>query len=86
MGYRYYTSARVPVRFPFGHGLSYTTFTYSGLTIRGREVRCRVQNTGSRPGKETVQLYVAPPSGQGYRPALELRAFTKLSLEPGEGP
>ena len=84
VGYRYYTSARVPVRFPFGHGLSYTTFTYSGLTIRGREVRCRVQNTGSRPGKETVQLYVAPPSGQGYRPALELRAFTKLSLEPGK--
>ena len=84
VGYRYYTSARVPVRFPFGHGLSYTAFTYSGLTIRGREVRCRVQNTGSRPGKEIVQLYVAPPSGQGYRPALELRAFTKLSLEPGE--
>ena len=84
VGYRYYASSHVPVRFPFGHGLSYTTFAYSDLAIQGREVRCRVRNTGSRPGKEIVQLYVAPPPGQGYRPALELRAFAKVSLAPGE--
>lgn len=77
VGYRYYNGENVPVNFPFGHGLSYTEFTYSDLRLRGRKVSFTVANTGNRGGKETVQLYV-----QGK--LQQLRYFEKLFLEPGE--
>ncbi len=84
VGYRYYTSAGVPVRYPFGHGLSYTPFSYSDLEIEGDTVRCTVTNVGSVAGKEIVQLYLAPPVGAFYRPVRELKGFCKVTLEPGE--
>lgn len=88
VGYRYYESAGVPVAFPFGHGLSYTTFAYDSLAVAGEgtdlRVSVRVTNTGCYPGSEVVQLYIAPPAGGPYRPARELRGFTKVFLQPGE--
>lgn len=83
-GYRYYETAKVPVRFPFGFGLSYTEFEYSGLEIDGFEVSVTVKNTGTVRGSEVVQLYIAPPGGGIHRPARELKGFEKVSLEPGE--
>ena len=77
VGCRYYNAKNIPVNFPFGHGLSYTDFAYSDLRLRGREVYFTVTNTGSRDGKEVVQLYV-----QGK--VQQLRHFEKLMLEPGE--
>ncbi len=84
VGYRYYTSAHVPVRFPFGYGLSYTTFSYSDLKIQGTQVSCKVKNTGSVAGKEVAQLYLAPPKGPFYRPVRELKGFQKIFLQPGQ--
>lgn len=84
VGYRYYSSAKVPVRYPFGFGLSYTAFSYSDLEICENRVRCRVANTGSREGREIVQLYIAPPEGKFYRPVRELKGFCKVSLKPSE--
>lgn len=77
VGYRYYNGENIPVNFPFGHGLSYTEFTYSDLRIRGREVYFAVTNTGGRDGKEVVQLYIQGKMQQ-------LRHFEKFYLEPGE--
>ena len=77
VGYRYYNGENIPVNFPFGHGLSYTEFTYSDLRLRSREVYFTLTNTGSKAGKETVQLYV-----QGK--LQQLRYFEKVFLEPGE--
>ena len=95
IGYRYHDQRRVPAMFPFGHGLSYTTFGYSQLLLadaseeesaRGvlRTVSVKVQNTGERAGKEIVQLYVGERSPRLARPPKELRHFAKLSLAPGE--
>lgn len=84
VGYRYYETAGVPVRYAFGFGLSYTNFEYSELKINGDFVSCTVTNTGKIPGKEIVQLYIAPPKGAFYRPARELKGFQKVSLAPGE--
>lgn len=84
VGYRYYESADVPVRFPFGYGLSYTEFTYSDLKVDGNEVTCKVRNTGNITGKEVVQLYIEPKGNRNYRAKRELKAFTKISLNPGE--
>lgn len=84
VGYRYYTSASIPVRYPFGFGLSYTKFEYSGLKINGNTVTCTVRNAGSTAGKEIVQLYIDPPRGDFYRPARELKGFAKVLLAPGE--
>lgn len=86
VGYRYYESAKVAVRYPFGHGLSYTTFDYSELSTdrSGSRVTVRVTNTGTVAGKEVVQLYVAPPTSDVRRPVRELRAFTAVWLQPGE--
>ena len=85
VGYRHYNTAGTPVNFPFGHGLSYTTFSYSGLKLEGNTVSLTVTNTGDVPGKETVQLYVAPlDEGGVLRPAHQLRGFEKVALAPGE--
>lgn len=94
MGYRWYTSRDVPVLFPFGYGLSYTTFELGEPTLSAREaaagadldlqVRLRVTNTGGRPGSEVVQCYVEPPGGSHLRPVRELRAFRKVELAPGQ--
>lgn len=92
VGYRYYDKAGREVAYPFGHGLSYTEFAYSDLKLSAAEmdeqdaleVSVTVTNTGDRAGKEVVQLYVEAPTEGIFRPVRELRAFTKVSLEPGE--
>ena len=84
VGYRYYQTAGVPVAFPFGYGLSYTSFAYSELKADARSVTLTVTNTGSRAGAEIVQVYAAKPDAQIFRPAQELKAFTKVWLEAGE--
>jgi beta-glucosidase len=92
VGYRHYDSVAVAPLFPFGFGLSYTTFAYSGVTVdRPRvtdaetvEVRVKVKNTGKRAGQEVVQLYVRDDQATVVRPAKELRGFEKVSLAPGE--
>ncbi|MEV0199129.1 glycoside hydrolase family 3 C-terminal domain-containing protein [Nonomuraea sp. NPDC050691] len=89
VGYRYYESVERPVRYPFGHGLSYTTFAVSGLTVEvtgddTAKASVAVTNTGARQGRHVVQVYVATTVGPVRRPARELRAFAKVSLEPGE--
>lgn len=82
VGYRHYDTVHTDVNFCFGHGLSYTNFEYADLCCDGTEVSLTVKNTGSRPGKEAVQLYVAT-DGCG-RPSHQLRGFEKISLQPGE--
>jgi beta-glucosidase len=95
IGYRYYERRRINPMFPFGHGLSYTTFGYSNLLVapasaaeaeRGvlHTATITVKNTGSRAGKEIVQLYVSERNSRVMRPVKELRHFCKVSLEPGE--
>lgn len=84
VGYRYYEKAGVPVRWPFGFGLSYTSFAYSELRAEENRVTVTVTNTGQRAGAEVVQLYIAPPEGAVYRPARELKGFGKVFLNPGE--
>lgn len=84
VGYRYYDKAEKPVRFPFGHGLSYTSFEYSGLQIEGRIVTTTITNTGNVPGAEVVQLYIAPPKDGPHRPEQELKGFQRVELAPGE--
>jgi beta-glucosidase len=89
VGYRYYETAEVEVRYPFGHGLSYTSFETSGLSVTATGddsalVSVTVTNTGPVAGKHVVQVYVATDAGPVRRPARELRAFTKIALEPGE--
>ena len=86
VGYRYYETVDVPVRYPFGHGLGYTTFDYSDLRVarRGASASVTVTNTGSRAGKEVVQLYVSAPTGGISVARRELRGFEKVALEPGE--
>jgi beta-glucosidase len=93
VGYRGHDALRQEVSYPFGHGLSYTRFDYTDLTteVRGRHqdrdlavrVNCRITNTGDRRGKEVVQLYVGDPDASVARPVRELKAFTKVDLEPG---
>ena len=92
VGYRYYASKEMNVLFPFGHGLSYTTFSYSNLTVEKKRIResetlrvsVDVTNTGNRFGKEVVQLYVAPKNSTVIRPVRELRAIEKTGIAPGE--
>ena len=85
VGYRYYTTASVPVRFPFGFGLSYTTFTYAGLEVTSDEVSFTLTNTGPVAGAEVTQLYVGRVGDEGVlRPARELKGFARIELEPGE--
>ena len=84
VGYRYYDKAKKKVRYPFGHGLSYTTFKYSGLKVEDRKVSVTITNTGKIKGSEVVQLYIAPPKDGIFRPEKELKGFKKVELEPGE--
>ncbi len=83
VGYRYYDKAKVAVRYPFGYGLSYTTFAYSNMEVSKDIVTVSVTNTGSIAGKETVQLYVSAKENL-FRPEKELKAFEKIELEAGE--
>ncbi len=92
VGYRWFDRKGVTPLYPFGHGLSYTTFEYSGLTVEPltetdehalARVGCRVRNTGSVAGAEVVQLYATPPADDVERPVRELRNFMKVTLEPG---
>ena len=85
VGYRYYDKAGVTVRWPFGYGLSYTTFEYSNLSVTANSASVTVTNTGKATGKEVVQLYVHTPQGSGlHRPVRELKGFKKVFLQPGE--
>jgi beta-glucosidase len=93
VGYRWYEARRLPVRFPFGHGLSYTTFTIGEPNVSAEafrpgdtvDVEVSVTNVGDRAGSEVVQCYVAPPpSSKVARPPKELKAFAKVHLAPGE--
>ena len=92
VGYRWYDSREIPIRWAFGHGLSYTTFAYSDLELSAEEmgdddsisVRVKVTNTGAVAGKEVVQLYISDRNGTPGRPAKELKGFCKVDLAPGE--
>ncbi|BCS00565.1 beta-glucosidase H [Aspergillus luchuensis] len=88
VGYRFYDEAEVDPLFPFGHGLSYTTFELSGLSLKREacslQATCTLRNTGSRAGAEVIQLYVTPVSPPIKRPLKELKGFRKVWLEPGE--
>ncbi|MFC5407465.1 beta-glucosidase family protein [Cohnella soli] len=87
-GYRYYDKKELAPQFPFGHGLSYTTFEYSGLSMSGGAegvtVKCSVRNSGAMTGQEVVQLYVHDEQCRWIRPVKELKAFRKIELHPGE--
>ncbi len=84
VGYRYFETAKTPVLFPFGFGLSYTTFEYSGLTVTEKEASFTLKNTGGMDGAEVAQLYVSKPDGEVFRPAKELKGFAKVFLKAGE--
>lgn len=92
VGYRYYDKKKMDVLFPFGHGLSYTTFAYSNLTLSKERIKdtdlltvsVDVTNTGAVAGKEVVQLYVADKESTVIRPEKELREFAKVDIIPGE--
>ena len=84
VGYRYFETAKKPVLFPFGFGLSYTTFEYSGLAATDRQASFTIRNTGKVAGAEVAQLYVAAKNPSVYRPAKELKGFAKVFLKPGE--
>lgn len=92
VGYRYYDTKEMPVRYPFGYGLSYTTFEYSDLQLSADRIKdtdtlkvtLKVKNTGDRAGKEIVQLYVADKTGAACRPVKELKNFVKVELQPQE--
>lgn len=92
VGYRYFDAKGVEPMFPFGYGLSYTSFEYSGLRVDHNKfkadqqvvVSVDIKNTGSREGRETVQLYVSDLHSSLPRPVKELKAFGKLNLAPGE--
>ena len=82
VGYRYYDTAGVPTAFPFGYGLSYTSFAYSDLKADEKGVTLTVTNTGSCAGAEVVQLYVAKPDAKVFRPVKELKGFARCSWKP----
>lgn len=92
VGYRYYDAKEMEVLYPFGHGLSYTDFSYSNLTLSSLQmnegetvvVSAQITNTGKYPGKEVVQLYIQDCTGTPSRPLKELKGFQKILLQPGE--
>lgn len=92
VGYRHFDTKGIDVLFPFGHGLSYTTFEYRDLKIAPSKIKAQdkvkiqltIQNTGNRPGAEVVQIYIGDPEASVPRPVKELKAFKKVFLKPGE--
>jgi len=84
VGYRYFETANVPVLFPFGFGLSYTSFEYSDLKVSGKEATFTLKNSGKRDGAEVAQLYVSKPDGDVFRHVKELKGFAKVFLKAGE--
>lgn len=84
VGYRYYDTSKVRVQYPFGFGLSYTEFTYSGLKVDDSGAELTVSNTGDRDGAEVVQMYVGLPNAIVFRPEKELKGFAKVFLKAGE--
>jgi beta-glucosidase len=92
VGYRHYDRAQTKPLFAFGHGLSYTTFEYSGLSVTPRAgnlnepitVSFEIKNTGQREGAEVAELYVGDSHASVPRPVKELKGFAKLNLKPGE--
>lgn len=92
VGYRYYDKKAIQPQFPFGHGLSYSTFSYSSLKLNQTmltdqeilTVSAQITNTGSRPGMEVVQLYVHDQESEWGRPDKELKGFAKVALQPGQ--
>jgi beta-glucosidase len=89
VGYRYYDTVNRNVAYPFGYGLSYTTFNIYNLTVKktsacSATVTVTISNTGSRRGAEVVQVYIAPKNAPVSRPLHELKAFKRVELEPGE--
>lgn len=83
-GYRYFEKNQIPVSFPFGFGLSYTTFAYRDLQVADKGISLKVKNTGTVDGSEIVQMYVALPESKVSRPEKELKGFVKLHLKAGE--
>ena len=84
VGYRYYDTRGVDVMYPFGYGLSYTTFEYSDLKINDKGVSFKLKNTGEVKGKEVVQLYIGLENSKIFREKKQLKGFVKVELEPGE--
>jgi beta-glucosidase len=84
VGYRGFDRRDIEPLFPFGHGLSYTKFEYSGLKVAFPEVSVSVRNSGARVGAEVVQLYLQPPPSRVDRPLKELKGFARVMLQPGE--
>ena len=88
VGYRHYDARKMAVSFPFGHGLSYTSFEYSDLRINERDggatLTLTVRNSGSRAGREVVQAYMQAPGSRVQRPERELKGFATIELQPGE--
>ncbi len=84
IGYRYYDSANVKVAWPFGHGLSYSSFSYGDLSVSGSTVCFSVSNTGKYPAAEVAQIYVSACDRAVFHPAKELKGFVRVELLPGE--
>ena len=84
IGYRYYDTSKVRVLYPFGFGLSYTTFEYSQLEVSPKQIKVTVKNTGSYDGSEVIQMYVGKQDAQIFRPEKELKGFKKVFLKVGE--
>ncbi len=84
VGYRYYDTAEIPVLYPFGFGLSYTSFEYSNMAVTADGVSFDLKNVGLVEGAEVAQLYVSLPGAKVFRPKKELKGFVKVSLKPGE--
>ncbi len=84
VGYRYYDTAKIPVLYPFGFGMSYTTFEYSDVTVNGDGISFAVKNTGDRDGAEVAQMYVSLSGAKVFRPEKELKGFAKVFLKAGE--
>lgn len=84
IGYRYYSTAHVKTAFPFGYGLSYTSFSYSNLEVNSNEVSFTLTNTGEMDGAQVAQLYLGCKNGKVFRPARELKGFQKVFLKAGE--